>query len=318
MNKFHFRYFLIVPLVCVLSACYGQSEIENKNSKKKKAASPPSQVATPPPSVEKKAAPQQNVADRTATKVKTKGDDKPDTLQGPFQRLEYEAIQITFKEKKYTILIIDPEKAEIGLFLSGKKSMPSEMEHLAEVTSKEGKILRMAMNAGMFDPALKPLGLFVNSGNTPFPINLNTGLHGNFYELTPNGVFAIDSNNVAYIVESTKFASKFDKIKIKIATQSGPMLVIDRKFNKWFNDGSTNLNIRNGVGVTPDNCVIFAISDDKVNFHEFSELMRDFLSCDNALYLDGFVSHMYFPEFKRSLANKYPLGPILTITEKAK
>jgi uncharacterized protein YigE (DUF2233 family) len=297
MNKTHFSYSLIALLLFILSNSYGQAIKANGDTTKRRVVSPQSQ---------------------NAAKAIEKGDFKSAPYRGTFKQFEYEALKIVFKGKAYTILIVDPEKVEIDLFLPQKKSSLSEMEHLAEVTLKEGKTIKMAMNAGMFDPGLKPLGLFINSGNTGYPINLSTGLKGNFFELTPNGVFVIDSNNVAYIVESTDFNDKFDKIKVKIATQSGPILVVDGKFNKGFNEGSSNLNIRNAVGVTASNRVIFAISDDKVNFYEFAELLRDFLSCDNALYLDGFVSHMYLTDFKRSLANKYPLGPILTITEKTK
>ena len=43
----------------------------------------------------------------------------------------------------------------------------------------------------------------------------------------------------------------------------------------------------------------FAISNGGINFWDFSELFRDKLGCDNALYLDGLISKMYVPELRR-------------------
>ena len=37
------------------------------------------------------------------------------------------------------------------------------------------------------------------------------------------------------------------------------MLIIDGQIHSAFKEGSTNLNIRNGVGILPDNKVIFAM-----------------------------------------------------------
>lgn len=314
MNKYQVRSALIVSLVCLFSACYGQvaEEISDGTTT---ATDGKNHFTDSYFSKVKVDSSSRTAAASTRSQLKTaKNGDS--IKHGPFERFDYEPLQIVFKEKKYTVLIVNPEKVEIGLDLLKEGSSLSEMEDLAELASKEGKKLKMAMNAGMFDPSYKPLGLYVDGGKSLYPINLKTDKPGNFYALPPNGIFAIDSNNIAYIVETANFSKVFANLKIKIATQSGPMMVIDGKFNKAFNAGSSNLNVRNGVGVTANNRVIFAISDEKVNFYEFSELMRDFLSCDNALYLDGLVSHLYLPEFNKNLRNKYPLGPILTITEK--
>ena len=62
-----------------------------------------------------------------------------------------------------------------------------------------------------------------------------------------------------------------------------------------FQSGSKNLNIRNGVGILPNNDVIFAISKEEINFYDFAKFFKD-MGCKNALFLDGFVSKMYLPE----------------------
>jgi uncharacterized protein YigE (DUF2233 family) len=101
--------------------------------------------------------------------------------------------------------------------------------------------------------------------------------------------------------------------KIKYATQSGPMLVIDGEIHTAFKKNSTNLNIRNGVGILPNNQIIFAISKKEINFYDFAEYFKK-LGCKNALYLDGFVSRTYLPEknWKQFDGN---FGVIIGVTE---
>lgn len=82
---------------------------------------------------------------------------------------------------------------------------------------------------------------------------------------------------------------------VRFATQSGPMLVVEGKINSTFLASSKNLNIRNGVGILPNNEVIFAISTVGVNFYDFAKYFKD-KGCKNALYFDGCVSRMYCPE----------------------
>ena len=117
--------------------------------------------------------------------------------------------------------------------------------------------------------------------------------NGNFY-LKPNGVFYVTTDNISFVCKTINF---LDNGSIKYATQSGPMLVIDGQIHPAFKDGSTNLNIRNGVGILPDNKVVFAMSKKEINFYDFAKYFQS-LGCKNALYLDGFVSRAYLPEKK--------------------
>ena len=75
------------------------------------------------------------------------------------------------------------------------------------------------------------------------------------------------------------------------------MLVIEVDIHSVFQKNSVNLNIRNGVGILPNNDIIFAMSKKEINFYEFAEYFKK-LRCKNALYLDGFVSRTYLPEKK--------------------
>ena len=73
------------------------------------------------------------------------------------------------------------------------------------------------------------------------------------------------------------------------------MLVIDGKIHPAFTKGAANVNIRNGVGILPDNTIVFAMSKTEINFYDFAIYFKN-TSCKNALYLDGFVSRTYLPE----------------------
>jgi uncharacterized protein YigE (DUF2233 family) len=82
---------------------------------------------------------------------------------------------------------------------------------------------------------------------------------------------------------------------IQLATQAGPMLVIAGQVHPAFREGSSNRFIRCGVGIAPNQSVIFAISDQPVNFHDFAILFREHLGCRDALCLDGAISRFLTP-----------------------
>ncbi len=153
----------------------------------------------------------------------------------------------------------------------------------------KGQILVFAMNGGMYQEDLKPVGLYIENGKVLSPLNKRDA-GGNFY-LKPNGVFFITRNNIAGISTT----NDFNTAQVLYATQSGPMLVINGNIHHSFAKGSANINIRNGVGILPDGKVVFALSKVPVNFYDFAEYFKE-LGCKNALYMDGFVSRMYAPQ----------------------
>jgi uncharacterized protein YigE (DUF2233 family) len=101
---------------------------------------------------------------------------------------------------------------------------------------------------------------------------------------------------------------------VKYATQSGPMLLTNGKIHPEFREGSTNLNIRNGVGILPNNKLVFAMSKKEINFYDFAKYFQD-LGCKNALFLDGFVSRTYLPE-KNWIQTDGNLGVMIGVTER--
>ncbi|MEO8769635.1 MAG: phosphodiester glycosidase family protein [Ferruginibacter sp.] len=186
---------------------------------------------------------------------------------------------------------VDIKKQNLKLYWKDKNNQPiKSLGNLKNFLAKNKQELVFAMNAGMYQTDNTPLGLFIQEHKMITALNKRSG-NGNFY-LKPNGVFYISMDNEATICKTEDFV---DNGKIKYATQSGPMLVINGKVHSAFNTGSTNLNIRNGVGILPNNELIFAMSKTGISFYDFANYFKN-LGCKNALYLDGFVSRTYLPE----------------------
>lgn len=72
------------------------------------------------------------------------------------------------------------------------------------------------------------------------------------------------------------------------------MLLINGTIHPKFNEPSENIQIRNGVGILPNGNLLFAMSKEKINFYHFANFFKN-NNCENALYLDGFVSKTYLP-----------------------
>ncbi|MDR0232022.1 MAG: phosphodiester glycosidase family protein [Dysgonamonadaceae bacterium] len=193
-------------------------------------------------------------------------------------------------------------KTDKGIILKSIQNLKNYVE------SKDSTLI-FAMNGGMFNKNFYPQGLFIQNKNTLSVLDTTNG-NGNFY-LKPNGVFYVTTDNLPFICETTDFE---DNGQIKYATQSGPMLIIDGQIHSAFKEGSKNLNIRNGVGILPNNKVIFAMSKKEINFYDFAMFFQN-LGCKNALYLDGFVSRTYLPEknWKQTDGN---FGVIIGVTKK--
>ena len=174
------------------------------------------------------------------------------------------------------------------------------------------KTLIFAMNAGMYHEDRRPVGLFVEDGETISALP-NKEMSGNF-GLKPNGVFWIDDTSMG-VMETATFEKHVKSSHMpRYATQSGPMLVIEGQLHPAFKADSQSLNIRNGVGMSPDQKeVVFVISQTKVNFHSFARLFRDKLNINNALYLDGSVSKIYSQQLNRHDTG-LDMGPMVAVS----
>lgn len=192
---------------------------------------------------------------------------------------------------RFVSYTVSPHSADLKLYFKDDNGLIiGSLGNLRKyVNSKEEELL-FATNGGMYDSTQSPVGLFIQDYKTITPLDTSSG-DGNFY-LKPNGIFYITTNNIAYIVNSQDFV---DNDSIKYATQSGPMLVVNGQIHPAFKEESPNLNIRNGVGILPNGNIVFVMSRSQINFYDFASHFIS-LGCQNALYLDGYVSRTYLPE----------------------
>jgi uncharacterized protein YigE (DUF2233 family) len=151
----------------------------------------------------------------------------------------------------------------------------------------------------------RPIGLAIVEGRQVRAINRRKG-GGNFH-LMPNGVFQVRRHGRSEIVNSANWKASPD---IRIATQSGPMLVISGKLHPAFDHDGSSRHIRNGVGIAPDGRPRFVISEDAVSLGKFARFFRDRLKCRDALFFDGAVSALWDPANHRRDVT-VPLGPMV-------
>ena len=186
---------------------------------------------------------------------------------------------------------VDLKKQALHLFWKDNNDKPlRSIQNLKNFVESKQQTLLFAMNAGMYKSDFTPQGLYIENNKTLANIDTGSG-YGNFY-LKPNGVFYITNKKLAIVCKTNDFLAKKD---IKYATQSGPILLENGIINPAFKEGSVNINIRNGVGILPNNHVLFAMSKKEINFYDFAKFFQ-IKGCKNALYLDGFVSRTYLPE----------------------
>lgn len=194
-------------------------------------------------------------------------------------------------DDRFIVYVANPQTQKITFFWKNEKGENlKNAENLNIWLKTNNKKLLFSTNGGMYKKDRSPQGLYIEYKIIKTKIDTSSG-NGNFY-LKPNGIFYITTDNNAVISKTEDFRNN---INIKYATQSGPMLVIDGAVHSAFKEKSTNLNIRNGVGILPNNEVVFVISKKEINFYEFADFFKK-LGCKNALYLDGFVSRTYLPE----------------------
>lgn len=217
---------------------------------------------------------------------------------------------LSFNGSDFEVVQVDPKRADLNLFWRKPDgSRFANFRGLRTALERSPRRLIFATNAGMFDPNFVPCGLHVKDGHELAPLNLKSG-PGNFY-MKPNGVFLIDATGPK-VIESEKYPGT--RPDVRLATQSGPLLVIDGAVNAQFDPQSPNKRIRSGVGVAADHRSVFAISREPVTFHAFATLFRDRLDCPDALYLDGVISRFYLASTAHADASDEEFAGILAVT----
>ena len=218
-----------------------------------------------------------------------------------------------FDGASYIVCSFDARRDDIRLFWKGSDNKAyGGFSRLADALAARGRALRFAMNAGMFETDLSPVGLYVEDGRQQHRADLREGV-ANFH-LKPNGVFYI-GDGTAGVVETAHFLAA--GLKTRFATQSGPMLLIDGRIHPKISPTGASAKVRNGVGVRDGWLVSFVLSEEPVTFHAFAQFFRDRLNCLNALYLDGSVSSLYAPSLNEREDPAWPIGPIIAVTAPA-
>ena len=160
---------------------------------------------------------------------------------------------MSFDSERYTVCTYDGARDELRLADRDGRTYLRSFENLSRALSEDRTRVRFAMNAGMFNELGAPIGLYVENGVRGHRISLRRGA-GNFH-LLPNGVFWQDANREVHVTESRAYAAS--PRAARLATQSGPMLVIDGAIHPRFSaDGDSRL-IRNGVGVSDAHTGVF-------------------------------------------------------------
>ena len=204
-----------------------------------------------------------------------------------------EARELRFAGADYQVVDIDLSRDVLELHWQDATGAPlASIERLREWGQGDGSRLVFATNAGIYDREYRPLGLHIEHGQTLRRLNTSRGSAraGNF-AIQPNGVFYVDAEGHAGVVPTADWSVR--AIDARIATQSGPMLVVDGAINPSFQPGSESLKWRSGVCSPASRHVVFAVSTAPVNFHAFARLFRDRLGCRDALYLDGSLSRVW-------------------------
>ena len=216
---------------------------------------------------------------------------------------------VLFEGLSYTTCTVDPATERLELFLYDDMGTPyGDFASLEQ--AYQGQSIPFAMNAGMYQPDLSPVGLFVVRGVEIS--RLLTGPSDGNFGMLPNGVFCLKFDH-AFVHESHVIEAMSSLCEY--ATQSGPMLVIDGALHPRFLPDGTSRYIRNGVGTPADGSqAVFAISNQPVTFYEFARFFRDGLGLPNALYFDGNISRLHVPALGRSDPGR-AMGPIVAVIE---
>jgi uncharacterized protein YigE (DUF2233 family) len=217
----------------------------------------------------------------------------------------------TFEAVDYYVCVVDPKRYEIGLYhLAPDRKPYHDLKNFAAQMMGKAKVL-FAMNAGMYHEDLSPVGLYVEGGVQSHSLD-TADASGNFY-LKPNGVFFVYKSGAVGVLDTDSFLAASPNVRL--ATQSGPMLVINGALHPKFEGNGASRNIRNGVGIDGEGRAVFAISKSEVSFGSFARLFRDQLKCQNALYFDGVVSALSNGRVML-VGGNYPAGSIVAVTAK--
>jgi uncharacterized protein YigE (DUF2233 family) len=216
---------------------------------------------------------------------------------------------VTYGDNTYTVCMVDLRREAVRLFWTAPDGAPYRYLRELPRVAPAGHLL-FAINAGMFDPDGRPVGLYVENGRELVRANTKSG-RGNFH-MQPNGVFYVAGQS-AGVLDTAAYLKL--RPRADFATQSGPMLVINGRLHPRFALDGASRKPRDGIGIVNPSTLAVAISDSEVSFGEFGRLFQDRLRCSNALFLDGgTVPSLYIPGERAG--NLVPIGPMIGVFDK--
>ena len=194
--------------------------------------------------------------------------------------------------------------------LKAEAGSQGTVNDLKDSLEADGHALVFAMNAGMYQTDLTPMGLLVSDGKQLHPLNTHRG-STNFYA-QPNGVFYMQRLR-AGILSTADYQRAH--IKPTLATQSGPMLMHRGRVmtSRTVSPTATSKYVRNAVCAFGPTKIAFVITNRPMTMSQFATLLRDNLHCVDALYLDGGISHMYSPYMRKLNDPSFVAGPVFAI-----
>lgn len=203
-------------------------------------------------------------------------------------------------------------KHTLRIYLNDAQGKPfSQFAALDRALDSRSEKLVFAMNGGIFMEDLRPLGLFIENGKVLRKLNTRQSGYGNFY-MQPNGVFLIDENGAA-ILPTAQYPAHAKSRTVRFATQSGPMLVINKQMNPALPKASGSKLIRNAACVIDKGTVVLSLAEEPVTFQALAQHLQA-IGCQDALYLDGAISDIYWPEQGRG-GTGGAFGPIIGVSE---
>jgi len=217
-----------------------------------------------------------------------------------------------FESSRFIVCTYDARRQDMRLYSHASAGgYLRSFEALQRELGEEAHDVRFAMNAGMYNDAGAPIGLYIQDGEEQKSISLTEG-PGNFH-LKPNGVFWQAANGAMRIEVSEDYAREVPDARW--ATQSGPMLLINGELHPRIAEDGASRFIRNGVGLRDPHTAYFVISSGFVSFGRFARFFRDELHCRDALFLDGTVSSLWAPSVGRYDDN-HELGPMVVVLDR--
>lgn len=211
-----------------------------------------------------------------------------------------------------TFVVTDPSTTDIKVYIRNQKNRLASLADLNKHIENKGEEVLFSTNGGMYNSRRESQGYLVINNGEIKKIDTKDPKDGTNFYLKPNGIFYIDKEGKAGVLETDQYNRQ--NIQPKYATQSGPMLVVNGKIHPILNPMGKSKKIRSGVGVDKEGRVFFAISNEPVNFHTFAYLFKKEFNCENALFLDGTVSKTYSKHGKKELGGDF--GPMIAVLPK--